>query len=211
PLSRRCRARRSGRATRGALWARPVYPRWWIIAGGPPAGSAYARLIRGSFLAMPVPCQHTETWRTPDLPAHSAAVTELTKIIEGCWPSYPGESGQIWPILPRKPSRPSLSHTATDRAPLGRGHSARRLRATHPGGGGAGPAGLRQHGGLTHLAPARQLPVGAGPVRQGEACQPSAGCQSTGGGSDPRSMMFAYTLSSASLSGPTRPSGSPPK
>jgi hypothetical protein len=41
--------------------------------------------------------------------------------------------------------------------------------------------------------------------------QSSAGCQSTGGGSEPCLMMLAYTLSSASLSGPTRPSGSPPK
>ncbi len=47
--------------------------------------------------------------------------------------------------------------------------------------------------------------AGAGPG------QSSAGCQSTGGGSEPCLMMLAYTLSSASLSGPTRPSGSPSK
>jgi hypothetical protein len=42
-------------------------------------------------------------------------------------------------------------------------------------------------------------------------CQSSAGCQSTGGGSEPCLMMLAYTLSSASLSGATRPSGSSSK
>jgi len=66
---------------------------------------------------------------------------------------------------------------------------------------GASRAGSRRGGCL----PARDRGGRAGPR------QSSAGCQSTGGGSEPCLMMLAYTLSSASLSGPTRPSGSPPK
>ena len=66
---------------------------------------------------------------------------------------------------------------------------------------GASRAGPRRGGCL----PAQDRGSRAGP------CQSSAGCQSTGGGSEPCLMMLAYTLSSASLSGPTRPSGSPSK
>src|SRR6185312_3001913 len=46
---------------------------------------------------------------------------------------------------------------------------------------------------------------------EGGPPQSAAGCQSTGGGSEPCLMMLAYTLSSASLNGPARPSGSPSK
>jgi hypothetical protein len=53
--------------------------------------------------------------------------------------------------------------------------------------------------------PARDRGGRAGPR------QSPAGCQSTGGGSEPCLMMLAYTPSSASLSGPTRPAGSPSK
>src|SRR6476646_3623032 len=43
---------------------------------------------------------------------------------------------------------------------------------------------------------------------EGGPPQSAAGCQSTGGGSEPCLMMLAYTLSNASLNGPARPSGS---
>src|SRR5260370_19550437 len=66
---------------------------------------------------------------------------------------------------------------------------------------GASRAGPRRGGCL----PARDRGGRAGP------CQSSAGCQSTGGGSEPCLMMLAYTPSSASLSGPTSPAASPPK
>jgi hypothetical protein len=83
----------------------------------------------------------------------------------------------------------------------------------------AGAAGLRARPGSRGISSwrvpcrsqARRLPASAGPRRQAARGQSSAGCQSTGGGSEPCLMMLAYTPSSASLSGPTRPSGSPPK
>jgi hypothetical protein len=69
------------------------------------------------------------------------------------------------------------------------------------------------------LAAGASVPVPGAAVTSGRRtdaawagpCQSSAGCQSTGGGSEPCLMMLAYTLSSASLSGPTRPSGSSSK
>ena len=92
--------------------------------------------------------------------------------------------------------------------PAGRGRERRRGVRDGESGSAAAvlPAGASRAGSRGgSCLPARDEPAEAGPG------QSSAGCQSTGGGSEPCLMMLAYTLSSAWLSGPTRPAGSPPK